>query len=440
VRGPGATCATVLLPAAARREYTDVIMRLILILPVLVSIAEAQVPQDDLVLTGGHVIDAKNHIDGVRDVAIKDGRIARVGPRIDAAEGRKVVDVSGLYVTPGLVDIHVHVFKRNNPPITMNEEAVQPDAFSFRSGVTTMVDAGSSGWKEFPEFRDRVIQKAKTRVLAFLNIVGAGMGTGHENEAAEMDAEAAARCAKQNPNLIVGFKSAHYAGEGWPSVENAVKAGNLAGLPVMVDFGRITSDRNIDALFMDKLRPGDIFTHCFSGHREEVLENGKLNPAMTAGRKRGIIFDIGFGQASFYWYVAAPAYQAGFYPDSISTDLHTNSMNGGMKNVDNVMTDLMGLGSSLADVIRMATWAPAQEIRRPALGNLDEGSEADVAVFRLETGRFGLLDSAGARMPGTQRIVCELTLRKGLVSWDLNGLASEDWKTFQYRKGPFFKK
>jgi dihydroorotase len=415
-------------------------MRFIVILSVFVRIVGAQVPQYDLVLKGGHVIDAKNHIDGVRDVAIKDGRIAHIGPSIDAAAGKKALDVSGLYVTPGLVDIHVHVFKRNNPPVTMNEEAVQPDAFSFRSGVTTMVDAGSSGWKEFPEFRDRVIQKAKTRVLAFLNIVGAGMGTGHENEAAEMDAEAAARCAKQNPSLIVGFKSAHYAGEGWPSVENAVKAGNLAGLPVMVDFGQITGDRNIDALFMDKLRPGDIFTHCFSGHREEVLENGKLNPAMTAGRKRGIVFDIGFGQASFYWYVAVPAYQAGFYPDSVSTDLHTNSMNGGMKNIDNVMTDLMGLGSSIADVIRMTTWAPAQEIGRPALGNLDEGSEADVAVLRLETGRFGLLDSAGARMPATRRIVCELTLRKGVVSWDLNGLASEDWKTFHYRKGPFFKK
>ena len=287
-------------------------MRFIVILSVLVRMAGAQVPPYDLVLKGGHVIDAKNHIDAVRDVAIKDDRIARIGPSIDAAAGRKVLDVSGLYVTPGLVDIHVHVFKRNNPPATMNEEAVQPDAFSFRSGVTTMVDAGSSGWKEFPEFRDRVIQKAKTRVLAFLNIVGAGMGTGHENEAAEMDAEAAARCAKQNPDLIVGFKSAHYAGEGWPSVENAVKAGNLAGLPVMVDFGQVSSYRNINALFMDKLRPGDIFTHCFSGHREEVLENGKLNPAMTAGRKRGIIFDIGFGQASFYWYVAVSAYQAGF--------------------------------------------------------------------------------------------------------------------------------
>jgi dihydroorotase len=415
-------------------------MRSIVMLSVLASVAAAQQPQYDLVLKGGHVIDAKNHIDGARDVAILDGRVARVTAQINPAEARKVVDVSGLYVTPGLVDMHVHVFKRNDPPIAMNEEAVQPDAFSFRSGVTTMVDAGSSGWKEFPEFRDRVIKKAKTRVLAFLNIVGAGMGTGHENEAAEMDAEAAAKCAKENPDVIVGFKSAHYAGPGWPSVENAVRAGNLSGLPVMVDFGQITSNRNIDTLFMDKLRPGDIFTHCFSGHREEVLENGKLNPAMVAGRKRGIIFDIGFGQASFYWYVAAPAYEAGFHPDSISTDLHTNSMNGGMKNIDNVMTDIMGLGSSLADVVRMATWAPAQEIKRPALGNLDVGAEADVAVFRLETGRYGLLDSAGARMPGTQRILCELTLRKGVVSWDLNGLVSEDWKAFKYRKGPFFKK
>src|SRR5215472_4586232 len=391
-------------------------MRTIVILSAFASFLAAQ-QQYDLLLKGGHVIDAKNQIDAARDVAIAGGRIARVAAGINPAEARKVVDVSGLYVTPGLVDIHVHVFKRNNPPLTMNEEAVQPDAFSFRNGVTTMVDAGSSGWKEFPEFRDRVIRKARTRVLAFLNIVGAGMGTGHENEAAEMDPEAAARCAKENSDLIVGFKSAHYAGPGWPSVENAVKAGTLADLPVMVDFGQITSERNIDTLFLDKLRRGDIFTHCFSGHREEVLENGKLNPAMAAGRKRGIIFDIGFGQASFYWYVAVPAYQAGFFPDSISTDLHTNSMNGGMKNIDNVMMDLMGLGSSLADVIRMATWAPAQEIRRPALGNLDVGAEADVAVFRLETGSYGLLDSAGAKMPGTQRILCELTLRKGTILW-----------------------
>ena len=414
-------------------------MRSLGILILLASASLAQ-PHYDLLLKGGHVIDAKNRIDGVRDVATEGGRIARVAEKIDPAEARKVVDVTGLYVTPGLIDMHVHVFKRSNPPPGAQDEAVNPDAFSFRSGVTTVVDAGSSGWKEFPEFRDRIIQRARTRVLAFLNIVGAGMGTGKENDPAEMDAEAAARTAKENADIIVGFKSAHYAGPGWPSIDNAVKAGNLTGLPVMVDFGQITKERNIDTLFLDKLRPGDIFTHCFSGHREEVLENGKLNPAMVEGRKRKIIFDIGFGQASFYWYVAVPAYRAGFYPDSISTDLHTNSMNGGMKNINNVMSDILGLGSSVADVIRMSTWAPAQEIKRPQLGNLDVGAEADIAVLRVEKGHFGLLDSAGARMNGTDRIVCELTLRKGQVAWDLNGLASEDWQSFPYRKGPFFKK
>jgi dihydroorotase len=317
---------------------------------------------------------------------------------------------------------------------------VNPDAFSFRSGVTTMVDAGSSGWKDFADFRDHIIRRAKTRVLAFLNIVGAGMGTGRENDPAEMDAEAAARTARENPAIIVGFKSAHYQGPGWPSIDNAVKAGNLANLPVMVDFGQITRERNIDTLFLDKLRPGDIYTHCFSGHREEVLENGRLNPAMVAGRQRKIIFDIGFGAASFYWYVAVPAYAAGFAPDSISTDLHTNSMNGGMKTMNNVMSDILALGSSLADVIRMSTWAPAQEIKHPELGHLDEGAEADVAVLRLEKGRFGMLDSAGARKAASERLVCELTLRKGQVAWDLNGLASEDWEKFPYRKGPFFKR
>ena len=303
-----------------------------------------------------------------------------------------------------------------------------------------MVDAGSSGFKDFSDFRDYTVKRARTRVLAFLNIVASGMHTGRENDPADMDAENAARVAKENPDLTVGFKSAHYAGPGWAAIDGAVKAGNATGLPVMVDFGQITKDRNIDTLFLDKLRPGDIYTHCFSGHSEELLENGRLNPAMVERRRPKIIFDIGFGQASFYWYVAIPAYQAGFYPDSISTDLHTNSMNGGMKSMNNVMSAILTLGSPLTDVIRMSTWAPAQQIKRPQLGNLDVGAEADIAVLRVEKGTFGMLDSALARMPGSQRIITEMTLRKGVVAFDLNGLASEDWQRFSYRQGPFFKK
>jgi dihydroorotase len=397
--------------------------------------AGASQPVYDLLLKGGHVIDPKNNIDSVMDVAVASGKIARVAPNIDPKQAKRVADVKGLYVTPGLIDMHVHVYIWTRP----GGEAVQPDAFSFRSGVTTMVDAGSTGWRDFPDLRRRIIAPAKTRVLAFLNIMGSGMGTGKEDDPAEADAEAAAKMAKANPDVIVGFKSAHYAGPGWASVDGAVKAGNLTNLPLMVDFGRITKERNINALFLDKLRPGDIYTHCYSGHREELLENGQLNPAMEAGRKRGIIFDLGHGAGSFYWYVAIPAYKAGFPPDSISTDLHANSMNGGMKDMANTMSKVLALGSSLQDVIRMSTWAPAKEIKRPQLGNLDVGADADIAVLRVDRGHFGFVDSAGARNYGDRLIVAEMTVRAGKVAWDLNGRAAEDWHTFPYQKQSWVK-
>ena len=397
--------------------------------------ALAAQPAYDLLLKGGHVIDPKNKIDQVMDVAIAGGKIARLAASIPASEATRTVNVAGLYVTPGLIDIHVHVYiPSTREGRTREATAVQPDAFSFRSGVTTMVDAGTTGWKTFPDFKQRIIDHANTRVLAFLNIVGAGMGTGKEDDPAEMDAAAAAKTAKANPDVIVGFKSAHYAGPGWESIDNSVKAGRLTDLPVMVDFGRITETRNIRTLLADKLRPGDIFTHCYSGHREELLENGKVNPAMTVGRQRGIFFDLGHGAGSFYWYVAVPFYQQGFRPDSISTDLHTGSMNGGMKDMTNTMSKILNLGSPIGEVIRMSTWSAASEIKRPQLGNLDVGAEADVAVLRVDKGKFGFVDSAGARESGTQMIVCELTLRKGKVAWDLNGRASEDWKNFKYDK------
>jgi len=404
--------------------------------------ASAQTPPAfDLLLKGGHVIDPKNHIDKVTDIAVANGHIARVADNIPAATAKKTLDLKGLYVTPGLIDIHTHLFPRIVlPPGSPPSEGIEPDEFSFRGGVTTMVDAGSTGWKEFPEFKERVIKPSKTRVLAFLNIVGAGMGTGNDNNVAEMTPSEAARMALANPGAIVGFKSAHYEGPAWESVDGAVAAGNQAHVPVMVDFGEITPTRNIDELFSHHLRPGDIFTHCFSGHREEALENGTLNPAMEAGRKRGIIFDLGFGSASFYWYVAVPAYQANFHPDSISSDLHKMNMNEGMKDMPNMMSEIMSLGSSLPEVVEMASWAPAKEIHHPELGNLDVGAEADIAVLALETGHFRFTDSPGAARPGTRRLASVLTLRKGEVMWDRDGMAAQDWQNFPYKKGPYFKK
>jgi dihydroorotase len=389
-------------------------------------------PSYDLLLKGGHVIDAKNKINKVMDVAIADGKIARVDANIAATSARRVVDARGLYVVPGLIDIHAHLYNRPGIPFPKRNQSVQPDSVSFRSGVTTMVDAGTSGWRDFPDFRQRTIERSQTRVLAFLNIVAEGMGMGHEHDPEQFDADAAAAMAKKNADVIVGFKTAHYEGPGWHSVDNLVKAGNLANLPVMVDFGRVTAERNLRALLLDKLRPGDIFTHCYSGLRGEFVD-GKVSPTMLAARKRGIIMDVGHGGGSFFWNISVPMFQQKFYPDSISTDMHFGSMNAGMKDILNVASKILNLGVPFDEVVAMLTWNPAREIKRPQLGSLDVGAEADVAVLRVEQGKFGFLDSAGATYTGTQKIECEMTLRKGRALWDLNGRAGEDWKTFKYR-------
>ena len=388
----------------------------------------------DLLLKGGHLIDARNNIDAVMDVAVSKGVIAAVAKDIPAAQARKVVPLTGLYITPGLIDAHVHVYTGTGlKGVLTGDSSVYPDGFSFRTGVTTMADAGTAGWRNFPDFRQRVIDRAKTRILAFINIVGGGMGITSEQDPTDMNAEATAAMARQHPDIVVGFKVAHYSRGGWPDVDGAVKAGNLCKLPVMVDFGYTDQNRNLKVLLEEKLRPGDIYTHCYSGHREELLD-GKVNPAMINGRKRGILFDVGHGGGSFYWNVAIPAIKQGFLPDVISTDLHTGSMNSGMKDLSNVMSKFLSAGLPLKQVVAMATWNAALELGRKELGHLSPGAEADITVLRVRTGSFGFLDSAGARMAGTKLLVPELTIRKGAIVWDLNGTAGQDWQTFPYKK------
>jgi dihydroorotase len=404
-----------------------------LVLTTALLAASTLAQQYDLVLKGGHVIDPKNNIDAVMDVAVLDGKIARVASGIPASEGKKMADVTGLYVTPGIIDIHVHTYTGTGNKNLTGDSSLYPDPLSFRAGVTTEVDAGSSGWRSFPDFKQRVIDRAKTRILAFINVAGPGM-TGKENE--DIDGQQAAAVAKQYPGVVVGFKTAHYSGEGWTSVDAAITAGKATNLPVMVDFGFLTAERNLQTLLGDKLRPGDIYTHCFSGHRDEVVD-GKLNPAMLMGRKRGVIFDVGHGAGSFYWNIAIPAMQQGFYPDSISSDLHTGSMNSGFKDMPNLMSKFLILGMPLKEVIKRSTWNPAQEIKHPELGHLTVGAEADIAVFGLEKGKFGYLDSAGARYEGNQRLYADMTIRKGIVQWDLNARAAIDYQKFQYPKNQY---
>jgi len=383
----------------------------------------------DLLLKGGHVIDGKNKISAVMDVAIAEGKIAAVAADIPATKAAKVVDVSGLYVTPGLVDMHVHVYAGTGQRgAYCGDNSVYPDGFTFRTGVTTVVDAGSSGWRNFPDFKDRVIDRAKTRVLAFLNIVGAGMAGKVEQDTSQMDAKAAADQAMRYRDTIVGIKTAHYAGPEWTAVERAVEAGTLANIPVMVDFGTFRPERPFQDLVLKKLRPGDIYTHMYLSWVPMLDDEGKILPYLFEARRRGVIFDVGHGGGSFLFRQAVPAIRQGFGPDSISTDLHIGSMNAGMKDMLNVMSKFLNMGMPLDEVILRSTWTPSHEIRHEELGSLSVGTAADVAVLRVEQGDFGFVDTYGARMKGTQKLVCELTVRNGRVVYDLNGLTRQDWE------------
>jgi dihydroorotase len=386
-------------------------------------------PRYDLLLKGGHVIDARNRISAVRDVAITNGRVAAVASNIDPAAAVKVVDVSGYYLTPGLVDIHVHMYAGTGERGSYaGDNSVYPDGFTFRAGVTTVADAGCSGWRNFEDFKQRIIDRSKTRVLAMLNIVGHGMRGGKfEQDLADMEARPTADMALRYKEVIVGVKTAHYEGPEWTPVERAVEAGTLAKIPVMVDFGANRPERPLSELVTKKLRPGDIYTHVYSGLRGEQDGNGRVNPALWDARKRGVIFDVGHGGGSFLWRIAVPAVKEGFLPDSISTDLHIGSMNAGMKDMLNVMSKFLAMGMSVDDVVALSTWNPAREIGRQELGHLSAGAVADVAVLRLEKGTFGFVDMYGARLRGTQRLACELTLREGKVVYDLNGITRPDW-------------
>jgi len=389
----------------------------------------------DLLLKGGHVIDPKNELDGISDVAIKDGKIAAVAQNIAENRAKNSIDVSGRFVTPGLIDMHVHVFLGHDEGayIANGPTSVMPDGFTFRSGVTTVVDAGSSGWRNFPKFKAQTIDHAKTRVLALLNIVGTGMESRFkEQDVSDMNPEMTAHMINRvYPDLIVGIKAAHYWG-GFTQVDKAVEAGKLAEVPVMVDFGEHDPPNSIKSLFLEHLRPGDMFTHTFSygpSNRETIVdEDGKVKPFVFEAQKRGIIFDVGHGGGAFSWRQAVPATQQGFKANVISTDLHTQSMNSGMKDLSNVLSKFMAMGYSLQEVIARATWEPAKVIDREELGHLSVGAEADVAVFDFRKGNFAFVDVRRRRLEASEKLEAVLTLRAGKVVWDLNGLSMPEFK------------
>ncbi|MCL6275099.1 amidohydrolase/deacetylase family metallohydrolase [Muricauda sp. 2012CJ35-5] len=403
------------------------------ILLALITVNAMIAQEYDLLINDGHVIDVKNGIDQEMDVAILDGKIAKVSNRIPSNQAKKTIEAKGFYVVPGLLDIHTHNFHGTVPFGYLNNSfaALPPDGFTFRSGVTTVADAGSSGWKDFRKFKEQVVDRSKTRVLAFLNIVGLGMkGGAIEQDVLDMDPKLTAMIAKQFPDIVIGIKLAHYSGYNWTPTERAVEAGEMANIPVMIDFGGSEPELPIETLFLEKLRPGDIFTHAYAhvnGRTPIVDENGKVRDYVFKAQQRGIIFDVGHGGGSFLFEQAVPAMQQGLKPNSISTDLHTGSMNGGMKSQINVMSKFLNMNMPLTEVIAASTWEPAKIIQREDLGHLSEGAVADVAILNLRMGEFGFIDVRRKKINGDKKLECELTLREGEVVWDLNGIASNPW-------------
>lgn len=406
---------------------------MLLIVWALVCVSSVLYAQNyDIILKGGHLIDPKNKINQKMDVAISQGKIIRVLSDIPATSAKKVIDVSGLYVTPGLIDIHVHVFAGTNKEQHYMDgpNSLPPDGFTLRYGVTTVVDAGSSGWRSFPLFKKNIIDQSITRVLAFLNIVGDGMGS-NEQDSTDMSPRMAARFAEYYKDDIVGFKVAHYNGLQSIPVDSAVMAGKLSNKPVMIDWRGLPPSNSLERLLMKHLRPGDILTHMYhAGKRspsspfyKEALadQNGKVKQYVFDAQNRGVIFDVGHGGNGFVYSQAMPAIKQGLYPNSISSDLHTGNMNAGMKDMNNIMSKFLNMGMTLNDVILKSTWNPAQYIKRPELGHLSVGSEADIAVLSLKKGDFGYIDSHGFVMKGVQKLETELTIRAGKIEWDLNG-------------------
>jgi len=390
----------------------------------------------DLLLKGGHVIDPANGIDGCMDVGIREGKIARIAPEIALAEAAQSVDVTGHYVTPGILDIHTHVYTSRLVPKN-SVESVNADAHLFASGVTTTVDAGTAGWRYFLDFKESTITSSKVRILAFLNIASSGMVVSEsEQTLADLNPAVVAHVAQTFPELILGIKTAHYWTEKpwdelhppWGSVDRALEAAELCGLPVMVDFWPRPPERTYPDLILQKLRPGDIHTHVFAQQFPIVDKSGKVNDFMFKARERGVIFDLGHGAGSFWFRNAVPAWRDGFPPETLSTDLHMGNIIGPVLSMQNTMSKYLSMGMPLREVIERSTVLPAKAIRRPELGSLHIGAEADVAVFKLMEGDFGFTDCGRARMKGHLKLECALTLRAGQVVFDPSGMSMVEWE------------
>lgn len=384
----------------------------------------------DIIIKNGHLYDAKNGINHPMELAISQGKIAKIAPTIPAREAKKVIDAAGMWISPGFIDPHTHVFVGESPRVFAGgSSSVFPDAFSFRAGVTTVVDAGTSGWRNFERFKTTVIDVAQTRVLAFLNIAGGGMsGDPFQQDILDMNPEMTFNMIQKYPDLMVGVKIGHYEGKSWQPFDLAIEAATLAKRPLLVEC-HLPEYSLKDQL--KRMRKGDLLTHTYENIRDRspiVDDQGKLRPEVLEAKNRGVLFDLSHGGAGFWFDQAVPAMQQGLTPDTFGTDLHRFSMNSGMKNFANVLSKFLALGMELEKVLEKATWGTAKALLREDLGHLSEGAVADLTLIRIREGSFGFVDSGGASIIGNKLIEPELTIRAGRVVYDLNGLSASPFK------------
>ncbi len=390
----------------------------------------------DLLLTGGHVMDPASGISQVMDVATQNGKIAAMERNIAKDSAKLTLDVQGSYVTPGLIDMHCHLYPvHRNLPNSLS--CIDPDAHMFQNGVTTAVDAGTCGIRDFLRFKEEIIDPSAVRVLAMINIANGGMlNMESEQNLADFLPSAVAGLAQSFPQIVVGVKTAHYwVGKPfttehppWGSIDATLEAAELCGLPAMIDFQPTLPERSYQELVLKKLRQGDIHTHMYAQQFPVLDENGQVNPFLFEARQRGVLFDLGHGACSFWFRNAIPAWQQGFMPDTLSTDLYLDNVCGPAFGLNSVMSKYLNIGMPLEEVIFRTTLRPAQVIGRHELGRLEVGGSADIAVLEKQEGSFGFADGGRGRLTGTQRLACLLTIRAGEIVFDREAASLVDWE------------
>jgi dihydroorotase len=367
----------------------------------------------DTIIAGGEVLDPGAGIAGRYDLAIAGGRVALVAPQLDPGLAARTIDARGQLVTPGLVDLHTHIYWG------ATYWGVEADPVAARSGVTTWLDAGSAGAYSFPGFRRYVAEASRARVFGLLNLSAIGLiaPTWEFANLDYCDIDLAAQVVAENRDLILGVKARidHNTtrGTGIRPLELARRLADQLALPLMVHIGSGPPDLEQIAAH---LRPGDILTHCFTGGSHRIVEPGGMaRPLVDELRRRGVILDIGHGAGSFSYAVAEAALGQGIVPDVISSDIHQLSIQGPMFDLPMTLSKFLGLGMSPAEVIERATTRPARAMGRPDLGTLRPGSRADIALFRLEEGDYTFYDVEMAPRGGRHRLVNTLTLVDGEI-------------------------